>query len=159
MCRVNVQINDLIHEHAVMPEIGVVYNDKVAALDAIITYMQQDKETHRVIIFSEFGESYKFISKTFEDHNVKCASMTGTGTSIRKRIFEWEQTKRVECIFLNARTYGAGLNLQAATDIILWHSISSGDLHRQVIGRVVRMGMKTPPTLWRIHYKHEVQRV
>ena len=44
---------------------------------------------------------------------------------------------------LNAINYGSGLNLQMATDIIIYHELEL-ELETQVIGRAQRLGRKDP---------------
>jgi SNF2 family DNA or RNA helicase len=46
-------------------------------------------------------------------------------------------------IFLNSRFNGAGINLQIADDIILYHKMAEG-LRKQVLGRALRIGRTDP---------------
>lgn len=155
LCQESNQVN--INSGGILPTESTQFDSKEAALQNLFNYMKRTKRPRRIIIFSEFSESYSTILDVCTTNGVECKTLAGTGASVGKRIGVWEKTSVMSAIFLNARTYGTGLNLQAATDIILWHSISSGDLHRQVIGRVVRMGMVVPPTLWRITFDNEIQ--
>ena len=50
--------------------------------------------------------------------------------------FKFGKTK---VIFLNTKYNGSGLNLQEATDIILYHQMSD-NLKNQIIGRANRIG-------------------
>ena len=43
---------------------------------------------------------------------------------------------------LNAQHYGSGLNLQMATDVIMYHKFNK-ELEEQVIGRAQRLGRQT----------------
>ncbi len=53
---------------------------------------------------------------------------------------------RVNIVFLNSRFNGAGINLEMATDIILYHEMPSS-IEEQVIGRALRIGRKGDVTV------------
>jgi SNF2 family DNA or RNA helicase len=44
---------------------------------------------------------------------------------------------------MNAKHYGSGLNLQMATDVIIYHEMQK-ELETQVIGRAQRLGRNEP---------------
>ena len=48
-----------------------------------------------------------------------------------------------QVIFLNSKYNGAGINLQEATDIILYHEMNF-NTETQIIGRANRIGRKIP---------------
>ena len=51
-------------------------------------------------------------------------------------------------IMLNATNFGAGMNLQMATDVVIYHRFTS-EMEEQVIGRAQRLGRTTPLN---VHY-------
>ena len=50
------------------------------------------------------------------------------------------ETGEVKILMLNAEHFGAGLNLQMTTDIIIYHKFRNDNLRTQVIGRAQRPG-------------------
>ena len=46
---------------------------------------------------------------------------------------------KIQVIFLNSKNNGAGINLQEATDIILYHEMNE-NIIKQIIGRANRIG-------------------
>ena len=56
------------------------------------------------------------------------------------------------CCFLNARNMGAGLNIESATHVVLFHRMSA-ELEDQIIGRAMRLGRRT--NLEVVHLLHE----
>ena len=46
---------------------------------------------------------------------------------------------KIQVIFLNSKNNGAGINLQEATDIILYHEMNT-NIIKQIIGRANRIG-------------------
>ena len=56
-----------------------------------------------------------------------------------KRILNYFKEGKIKVLFLNSNNNGAGINLQEATDIIMYHGIDKQ--HRQqIIGRANRIG-------------------
>ena len=94
--------------------------------------------------------------------NVNVQQLKGTGATISKRIKDWETSKKTTVLLLNAKRFGAGLNLQSGTDIILWHKLAAkvkgeSDLENQVLGRVVRYGLNHEPVVWKLAYPGEYE--
>ena len=61
----------------------------------------------------------------------------------------------IRVLYMNARHVGAGLNLEATTDIVLYHKMD-GELERQVIGRAVRFDRSLPLTVTHLEHPGEV---
>ena len=55
---------------------------------------------------------------------------------------------------LNAVNYGSGLNLQSATDIIIYHELNN-ELETQVIGRAQRLGRKEGLNVYYLFHENE----
>ena len=71
----------------------------------------------------------------------------GHVTTIQNAIDNFKKgTLRV--LMLNSKNFANGLNLEMATDIILYHRMTQ-DMEQQVVGRGQRLGRTTPLN---IHY-------
>ena len=57
-------------------------------------------------------------------------------------------------VLLNAKYFGAGLNVQCTDEIIIFHRMST-DLEAQVIGRAQRIGRTTPLIINYLCYTNE----
>ena len=55
-----------------------------------------------------------------------------------KNIYAFK-TGEINVLFLNSKNNGAGINLQEATDIILYHKMNE-NLETQILGRANRIG-------------------
>ena len=55
---------------------------------------------------------------------------------------------------LNAKYFGAGMNLQMATDIVIYHRFNR-ELEEQVIGRAQRLGRKTTLNIFYLLHDNE----
>jgi ERCC4-related helicase len=61
----------------------------------------------------------------------------------------------INVVMMNAKHYGSGLNLQMATDVIIYHEMAK-ELEIQVIGRAQRLGRSSSLN---VHYLlHENER-
>ena len=68
------------------------------------------------------------------------SEISGKKESRDKTIHEFKYGT-LNVLFLNSLNTGDGINLQEASDIILYHSMSD-DLQTQIIGRANRIGRK-----------------
>lgn len=90
----------------------------------------------RFLIFSEFD--MKTYQDTLASAGVRSKQVMGHPTTIERTVQAFrEGLTRV--LFLNAAHYGAGLNLQSTTDIIVCHQMPF-NLVQQVVGRAQRPG-------------------
>jgi SNF2 family DNA or RNA helicase len=64
--------------------------------------------------------------------------LNGSQARIAKLLREFKAGK-YNVLFLNARNMGAGLNIECASHVMLFHRMSS-ELENQIIGRANRLG-------------------
>lgn len=106
------------------------------------------KDKKKVIIFSQFDASLKKLQflKSLEIKEIK-----GNNFIIKKTL-DWFKDDKQECnikiLFLNSKYCGAGLNLEMATDIIIYHSMEQ-NLENQVLGRAQRYPRETQLNVYR----------
>lgn len=95
-------------------------------------------EETRILIFSEFDETFNVIRKDFIDNKINYIELTGIKTSKDKKLLKFKNGN-VKVLFLNSKTNCAGINLQHTTDIIFYHPMSIYT-SEQIIGRANRIG-------------------
>lgn len=105
----------------------------------------QSHEQGKFIIFSCFDETLDVIRDSLHDHHIVFTEISGTMMSRSKKIDNFKHGG-VNVLFMNSMSNGAGINLQEATDIILYHKMSE-DLETQIIGRAYRIGRHLPLTI------------
>jgi len=108
-----------------------------AVLDII-----ESKPRGKFIIFSNYDETFAFIRRALHDDDIRFAEISGTMESRDKKINEFKNGD-VNVLFINSIANGAGINLQEATDIILYHRMCD-DTQAQIIGRAYRIGRTLP---------------
>ena len=106
-------------------------------LEKIIDIINKNKEG-KFLIFSDHDGSFVSINKVLKENDISCVQIRGNIKTTEKnlRSFKYGDTS---VIFLNSKFNGAGINLQEASDLIVYHEMSSTTLN-QIIGRANRIG-------------------
>jgi len=105
----------------------------------------------RYLVFSAHEASFKGLRELLAARDVRCEVLQGTAARV-DRLRRQFRDGTVQVLCMNARHVGAGLNLEAATHIVLYHRMNL-ELERQVIGRAVRF--ERASELRVLHLVHE----
>ena len=92
----------------------------------------------KYLIFSMYDESFSTIRRELEEHKMNYVEISGSKATRDAKLKRFKENK-VDIVFLNSRFNGAGINLEMATDIILYHEMPR-PIEDQVIGRALRIG-------------------
>lgn len=92
----------------------------------------------KFIIFSQYHETFELIEYYFKQCNINYNEIKGSVTSRTNKINQFQRGE-VPVILLNSEYNGSGINLQSATDVIIYHKMSK-EMEIQVIGRAYRIG-------------------
>ncbi len=98
----------------------------------------KEKEKKKYLIFSMYDESFSTIRRELEEHKMDYVEISGSKATRDAKLKRFKEDK-VDIVFLNSRFNGAGINLEMATDIILYHEMPR-PIEDQVIGRALRIG-------------------
>lgn len=124
---------------------------KMTKLQTIKKIYEEGKATSRFVIFSSYDETFEYLihSEVFDDVT-NVFQLKGKKMETRNRIIEtFKNTDKFGTVLLlNTLENGAGINLQEATDVILFHRMPES-IETQAIGRCYRMGRTGSLT---IHY-------
>jgi SNF2 family DNA or RNA helicase len=97
-------------------------------------------EGHKVLLFSQFVECLKLIEAEFDQRGVPYHLLTGQTTRREKVVEAFTQDER-PCVFLlSLRAGGLGLNLTAASYVILFDPWWNPAIEAQAIDRTHRIG-------------------
>jgi len=80
-------------------------------------------------------------------------TLKGTDDQVDKSIEGFKMGK-ITVLLLNAQYFGAGMNLQIATDVVIYHRFTK-EMEEQVIGRAQRLGRTTPLTVYYLLHDNE----
>lgn len=150
--------NMIIVTDSCQPEEGGAPAKKKEKLDELFSILLKRKTEGncKFLIFNEyFTNTYNDKLETFLNKNgITFSYLKGSTASINLKLKEYREGT-LDCLLMNARYCGSGINLQNTTDIIIYHSMSK-ELTQQVIGRAQRPGRTSKLTVWNLLYENEV---
>lgn len=114
-------------------------NELKDKLDVLLDIIQKKKDGS-FLLFANYTETFNKIEKKFLEVGITYHILKGQSSSISKYINDYEN-KKVQVIMLNAQYFGAGMNLQTTSDLIIYHRFSN-EMEEQIIGRAQRYGRK-----------------
>lgn len=99
----------------------------------------------KFIIFSAFDESFALIRHLLQESDICFTELRrGSMDQKYKKLVEFKDPKSdINVLFLNSVDSGAGLNLQEADAVILFHEMSEA-ISTQIIARAHRLGRTKP---------------
>lgn len=117
------------------------------------------KDKFKFLVFTEHENLFDELKPFLVSNNFKFALTRGSGSSVNKQIQKFKNypesgEERNDCLLLNAQFCGNGLNLENATDVFIYHSMSK-EMTNQVIGRAQRPGRTTQLNVWSLCYETE----
>jgi hypothetical protein len=120
---------------------------------ALLKLLETSTEDQRFLVFSAHEASFKGLRDLLGARGIQCELLQGSAArveSLRKRFREG----KVRVLCMNARHVGAGINLEAATHVILYHRMNA-EIEKQVIGRAVRFERATELRV--VHLVHDAE--
>lgn len=124
--------------------------DKPAALLKLI----QANPNGRFIIFSRHENPFDSIVQTLEEGHAKVAQVKGNKDVIFSLIEKFREGT-INVLLLNSEHFATGMNLEAATHVVLYHGNMSPNERQQIIGRAHRLGRKGPLTVVQMLHENE----
>jgi superfamily II DNA or RNA helicase len=122
-----------------------------AKLDALLERLEELRdEGQQVLVFSQFVELLKLIQSRLVTAGIKHLVLTGQ-TENRAELVEKFQTDRTQTVFLlSLKAAGFGLNLTAASYVILCDPWWNPAVEAQAIDRTHRIGQTSPVVAYRL---------
>ena len=143
LCRAEVATNELVYLGGVSEEDVVsIYKEKRHTPLEKVNEILTSKKDGKFIIFSEYDATFKPICRMLKESGIIFSVVIGNRKA-REQSIESFKTGDAKVIFLNSNFNGAGINLQEASDIILYHEMST-TTQNQIIGRANRIGRLEP---------------
>ena len=118
---------------------------------ALLKLLSESTEDQRFLVFSAHEASFKGLRELLSARGIRCELLQGTAQRV-ERLRKQFRDGVVRVLCMNARHVGAGINLEAATHVVLYHRMNV-ELERQVIGRAVRF--ERAAELRVVHLVHE----
>jgi len=118
---------------------------------ALLKLLSESTQDQRFLVFSAHEASFKGLRELLSARGICCEMLQGTANRV-ERLRKQFRDGSVRVLCMNARHVGAGINLEAATHVVLYHRMNV-ELERQVIGRAVRF--ERAEELRVVHLVHE----
>jgi hypothetical protein len=141
--------HDHDHDHANDDNKSDKKQEKITELCNIIN----SNKDGRFLVFADYDDTFAKIEKVLTYHNISYDILKGGGTKVRKIVENFHKGK-TSVIMLNAKHFGAGMNLQCATDIIMYHRFTR-EMEEQIIGRGQRMGRQGTLNVYYLIHENE----
>lgn len=120
-----------------------------------ISSQNRSMTSKKMLLFSNYSGSFHTIQTLLDSIGVRYAILSGTGHRIEKLVDSFRRGY-VQVLMLDATHFGNGMNLQDATDVVLFHAMPAAQ-REQMIGRAQRYGRTDPLNVWQFFYENEVE--
>lgn len=141
LCRQNVNIKQctVIHDKKIDNKTDDNKKERTlcSKLDNLVTIIKKNPKG-KFLLFSNYDGTFDNVHKRLNDEGITNNKLVGSSAVINSVIKRFTNGD-IRVLMLNALNYGSGLNLQMATDIVIYHELDI-ELETQVIGRAQRMG-------------------
>lgn len=141
---------------------------KINKLKEIIMQRKSELgERFKCLIFTEYDTLFGELIPYLHDKNINYSEIKGSSATVNKHLQEFKTYKTPEeeientikynvkdCLLLNSNYCGNGLNLEAATDVFIYHSMSK-EMTEQIIGRAQRPGRIGQLKVWQLCHENE----
>jgi hypothetical protein len=149
----NVATAPLVKNEIVHPDQGPQQLKKSEQLLELI----KRKEDGKFLVFSRYDNPFLQITTEIEGLNISVKQVKGNKDVIAATLKSFDAGK-TKVLLLNSIEAGAGMNITAATDVILLHAMTHEE-EKQILGRAYRMGRKEPLNVIRLLHPDELQHV
>ncbi len=126
--------------------------DKQNKIDILLDIIKA-KPKGKFMVFANYAQTFKKIELVLADNNISYNILKGQSHVVKQAIYNFESGKTT-VLMLNARFFGAGMNLQMATDVIIYHRFDR-ELEEQVIGRAHRLGRTSKLNIFYLLHNNE----
>ena len=127
---------------------------KIDNLKIYIDKLMLKTSKRKILIFSEFENSFNGIENHLKSKEYKYSKLKGQTTVINRIVKDYKDDK-IDILLLNSKYFGSGLNLENTTDLFMFHNMHSS-IDKQVIGRAQRPGRSKRLKVYRLKHKNEI---
>ncbi len=121
--------------------------------DALMRIFKENPQG-RFLVFSRYDNPFAAIESSIEAIGVKVKQLKGNKDAVASTLRGF-QSGDLRCLLLNSHYAGSGLNITAATHVILLHAMTHEE-EKQILGRAYRMGRTAPLNFIRLLHADEM---
>lgn len=132
--------------------------EESAKLTATLELIEElNAEGHKVLLFSQFVSMLKIIRERLEAMNLPHHWLTGASTNRADIVRGFQEDPRASVFLLSLKAGGSGLNLTAASYVILYDPWWNPAVEAQAIDRAHRIGQTQPVMAYRMLTKNTIE--
>ncbi len=129
-----------------------------AKLTALFYLLDQLREEgHKVLVFSQFVSMLDIIRDRLEDEDRPYSYLTGQTKDRQEVIEDFQTTKDPKVFLLSLKAGGSGLNLTAASYVILYDPWWNPAVENQAIDRCHRIGQESKVIAYRLLVRDSIE--
>lgn len=121
--------------------------------DALMRIFRENPQG-RFLVFSRYDNPFAAMESTIDALGIKVKQLKGNKDAIASTLRAF-QGGDLKCLLLNSHYAGSGLNITAATHVILLHAMTHEE-EKQILGRAYRMGRTEPLYFIRLLHDDEM---
>jgi SNF2 family DNA or RNA helicase len=125
--------------------------DKMKNLEVILKNSAPDS---KFLVYSSYDMTFTTFVDVLDKLGIAFAYLKGPETHIRRTIERYKDGE-VRVLLVNGRNYGAGLNLECTTDVVMFHKMET-ESEKQIIGRAQRWPRTTSLNVHYLLYQNEI---
>ena len=123
------------------PTLGTKIEHLINTIKTIIT----EDNTKKIIVFSQWDNMLRLVSKIFNEHEIKNIFINGSINTVSAKIRRFKIENDINVVLMSSDKSPSGLHLTEATTIILLDTLNASKeeseiIETQAIGRAVRIG-------------------
>ncbi len=122
--------------------------------DTLIRIFKENPQG-RFLVFSRYDNPFSALESHLDSLGIRVKQLKGNKDAVASTLRAF-QAHELRCLLLNSHYAGSGLNITAATHVILLHAMTHEE-EKQILGRAYRMGRTEPLHFIRLLHKDEMQ--
>ena len=151
------------YEKSNEPKLGTKIEHLIKTVQNIINKNKSEgKGNKKIIVFSQWDNMLKLISKVFDDYNINHIFLNGSLNIITSKLRKFKLENDLSVVLMSSDKSPSGLNLTEATTVILLDTLNTTKekaqiIEEQAIGRAVRIGQKDEVLVKRFIMRNSIE--
>lgn len=126
--------------------------DEILTKDDMFLKIIKNNPQGKFLVFTKNDNGFDNIKTKMANNNIKYEMLKGNTTHMMN-VLERFKAGTINIILLNTQYAGSGIDINCATDVIIFHSM--GIDKQQAIGRAQRVGRNQQLLIHNLYYEHE----
>ena len=161
MCRSDIQIKRLTKVVSTTDTTQIVNStaavepeDPLEKKSDALLRLFRDNPEGRFLVFSRYDNPFTTMEESITSLGIRVKQLKGNKDAVASTLRGF-QAGELRCLLLNSHYAGSGLNITAATHVVLLHAMTHEE-EKQILGRAYRMGRTSPLHFIRLLHSDEM---